>query len=166
MIICMQCGHQNEGKNPKNCESCGAVLPRMDTSSVVRVEERSDRLREFSEAIEKVRSGAWGREDFDKFIHGLYDRLVALRVGIEGIITDNEYQEYASEEVQCGLEGMNLYEAGMVEMSLYGEDGDFAHLDRGMDNIVKGNAMLNEAKRLNRAGRQALAEMWEAELMD
>ena len=45
-------------------------------------------------------------------------------------------------------------------MSYYVEDGDLSHLDLGMERIVEGNNMLNEAKRINRSGRKELEEQW------
>ena len=83
-----------------------------------------------------------------------------MRGEIEEIITQNEYGEYAAEEVEHGLNGMNLFEEGMQEMSYYVEDGDLSHLDLGMERIVEGNNMLNEAKRINRSGRKELEEQW------
>lgn len=160
LIICMQCGYQNEGKNLKKCQNCGAILPHMDTSAMVQVEEQSGRVKQFADAVEKVRSEEWGPEEFYEFLSGVYEQLGNLRGEIEEIINQNEYGEYAAEEVEHGLNGMNLFEEGMQEMSYYVEDGDLSHLDLGMEHIVEGNKMLNEAKRLNRSGRKELEEQW------
>ena len=105
LIICMQCGHQNEGHNLKNCQNCGALLPRMDTSAMVRVEEESGQVKQFSEAVEKVRSGEWDQEQFYEFLSGVFERLGNLRAEIEEIIVENKYDEYANEEVEQGLQG-------------------------------------------------------------
>ena len=160
MIICMQCGHQNEGKNLRNCENCGAILPRMDTSSMVRSEEQSGRVKQFSDAVENVRSGEWSPEEFIEFLQGIYEALSNLRGDIENLIVESEYEEHGSEEVEQGLGGMNLFEEGMEEMSLYAEDGDLMHLDMGMEKIIQGNAMINDAKRINRVSRQELEDEW------
>ena len=48
----------------------------------------------------------------------------------------------------------------MQEMSLYVEDGELSHLDTGMQLIIEGNSLLNDAKRLNRSGRKDLEEQW------
>lgn len=83
-----------------------------------------------------------------------------LRAEIEEIIVENKYDEYANEEVEQGLQGMNCFEEGMQEMSLYVEDGELSHLDTGMQLIIEGNSLLNDAKRLNRSGRKDLEEQW------
>ena len=160
LIICMQCGHQNDGHNLNNCQNCGALLPRMDTSAMVRVEEESGQVKQFSEAVEKVRSGEWDQEQFYEFLSGVFERLGNLRAEIEEIIVENKYDEYANEEVEQGLQGMNCFEEGMQEMSLYVEDGELSHLDTGMQLIIEGNSLLNDAKRLNRSGRKDLEEQW------
>lgn len=160
MIICMQCGYQNEGKNPKNCENCGALLPRMDTSSMVRMEEQSGRVKQFSDAVEHVRSGEWGAEEFLGFLQEMFDTLSTLRAEIETLIVESDYEEHGSEEVEQGLGGMNMFEEGMQEMSLYTEDGEISHLDLGMEHIIQGNAMLNDAKRINRTSRNKLEDEW------
>ncbi|MGM9997804.1 MAG: hypothetical protein ACI38Q_00140 [Candidatus Bruticola sp.] len=160
MIICMQCGEQNEGKNLRKCQNCGAILPRMDTSAMVQVEEQSGRVKQFANAVEKVRSEEWGAEDFYEFLNGVYEQLRSLREEIEEIIVQNQYGEYAPEEVEGGLEGMDCFEEGMQEMSIYVEDGDISHLDLGMEKIVEGNRRINEAKRINRSSRKELEEQW------
>lgn len=160
MIICMQCGFQNEGKEQKECSNCGALLPRMDTSAMVKVETVSGKVKQFSDAIEKVRSEEWGPEEFYEFLHGVYTDLQEKRAAVESFITENEYEEFASEEVGQGIEGMNQFEMGMEEMSLYVEDGDITHLDIGLEKIARGNEMINDAMRINRAERKRLEDEW------
>ncbi|MGM9991480.1 MAG: hypothetical protein ACI376_01340 [Candidatus Bruticola sp.] len=160
MIICMQCGYQNEGKNLKKCQNCGAILPRMDTSAMVQVEEQSGRVKQFADAVEKVRSEEWGAEDFYEFLSSVYEHLSNLRAEIEEIIAQNQYEEYAAEEISDGLAGMDCFEEGMQEMSCYVDDGDISHLDLGMERIVEGNRRINEAKRINRSSRKELEEQW------
>ena len=97
MIICMQCGYQNEGKNLRKCQNCGALLPRMDTSAMVQVEEQSGRVKQFADAVEKVRSEEWGPEEFYEFLSGVYEQLGNLRGEIEEL-----YSRSVSETLQKG----------------------------------------------------------------
>lgn len=127
---------------------------------MVKFEEQSGRIKQFADAIERVRSEEWGPDEFYEFLSGVYEKLMGLRGEIEEIITEGEYEEYASEEVEQGINGINLFEEGMQEMSYYVEDGDISHLDIGMERMVEGNALLNDAKRLNRSGRQKLEDEW------
>ncbi|MCR4783151.1 MAG: hypothetical protein K6A35_01350 [bacterium] len=161
MIICMQCGHQNEGRDLKRCQSCGAILPRLDTSAMVKVEVQSGRVKQFSDAVEKVRSGEWGPEEFwNNFLQPTYNKLSSLREEIEDMITETNYQEQSHEEVEQGLKGMDCFEAGMQEMVAYVEEGEISYLDSGMEKIIEGNNYLNDAKRINREGRKELEEQW------
>ncbi len=159
MIICMQCGFQNE-KETKNCENCGAQLPRVDTSAMIKVEKVAGRAGQFQNAVEQVKSGEWGTEEFFEFLQNIYQVLAEKRASAEQLIAETNYHEMAEEEVQQGLEGMDQFEEGMQEMSLYVEDGEISHLDIGLELIFSGNEKINDAMMINRAERRKLEEEW------
>ena len=58
--------------------------------------------------------------------------------------------------MDLGLLGLELYEAGMQELSAYLQDGDLEHLDEGLHLIREGNEKVNEAMHLNRESREDL----------
>ena len=159
MIICMQCGAQN-GKGAKVCASCGAILPRMDTSSMVTVDKIAGRFTQFRDAVERVKEGHWSSEEFLEFLQNIYALLSEKRAGTEQLIQETGYEEYADDEVSQGRDGMDQYELGMQELSLFLEDGETDHLDQGLDLIWQGNERLNDAMRINRAERKKLEDEW------
>lgn len=164
MILCVQCGHQNNDSE-RNCVECGALLPRdnygmgfSDSSSSLELE--TGRVRQFADAVEKVRSGEWSVDDFGAFIHHMYETLGNMRASIEQDLIDMGYEEFGAEEMECGIEGLDLFDAGMEEMSLYCEDEDEGHLAEGMERIVKGNEKIHEAKCKNRSERKGFEADW------
>lgn len=159
MIICMQCGAQSH-KGAKSCSSCGAILPRMDTSSMVTVDKIAGRFQQFKDAVDRVKTGQWQSEEFFDFLQNIYALLADKRSGTEQLIQETGYEEYSDDEVRQGRDGMDHYEMGMQEMSLFVEDGDTAHLDHGLDLIWQGNERINDAMRINRAERKKLEDEW------
>ncbi len=159
MIICMQCGTQNE-KGLKLCAGCGATLPRLDTTSMVTVDKVAGRFQQFRDAVDRVKAGQWATEDFFEFLQNIYTLLADKRSGTEQLIQESGYEEYADDEVRQGRDGMDHYEMGMQEMSLFVEDGELSHLDLGLDLIWQGNERLNDAMRINRAERKKLEDEW------
>ncbi|MBQ7528767.1 zinc ribbon domain-containing protein [bacterium] len=166
MIFCVQCGHQNDDSE-RSCVECGALLPRAnygmdlsDSSSSSSLELETGRVRQFADAVEKVRSGEWSVDDFGAFINHMYELLSNMRAGIEQDLIDMGYEEFGAEEMECGLEGLELFDVGMVEMSHYCEDEDEGHLAEGMESIVKGNEKIHEAKCKNRSERKGFEADW------
>lgn len=111
------------------------------------------RYNQFKRAVDNVRSEAWSPEEFNEFLVNIYEDLSAKAQEMREIIVNENYGDYAKEEVECGLAGLDLFEAGMQELSLLLEDGEFVHLDEGLSLIWEGNEKINEAMRLNREGR-------------
>lgn len=159
MIICMQCGAQND-KNAKLCVNCSASLPKMDLTAMVAVDKVAGRFQQFKDAVERVKSGTWTSEEFFEFLQNIYGLLAEKRQGTEQFIQESGYEDYSEDEVRQGRDGMDHYELGMQEMSLYIEDGDTVHLDYGLDMIWQGNERINDAMRINRIERKKLEDEW------
>lgn len=159
MIVCMQCGSQNE-KNANFCWSCNAVLPKLDTTAMITVDKVVGRFNQFKDAVERVKNGTWTSEEFFEFLQNIYATLAEKRLGTEGFIQEAGYEEYSGDEVRQGRDGMDHYELGMQEMSLFIEDGDVSHLDHGLDLIWQGNERINDAMRINRMERRKLEDEW------
>ena len=127
---------------------------------MVAVDKVAGRFQQFKDAVERVRSGQWASDDFLEFLQNIYTLLTEKRMSAEQLIQESGYEEYAEDEVRQGRDGMDHYEMGMQEMSLFLEDGEMAHLDQGLDLIWQGNERLNDAMRINRAERKKLEDEW------
>lgn len=114
------------------------------------------RYNQFKRAVDNVREGTWTAEEFHDFLVNIYETLSAKAQECREIIVAENYEELSQEEVSSGASGMDLYEAGMQEMWLFLEDGEFVHLDEGLALIWEGNEKINEAMRLNRVERDNL----------
>lgn len=114
------------------------------------------RYNQFKRAVDNVRSEAWSPEEFNEFLVNIYEDLSAKAQEMREIIATENYGEFAKDEVECGLAGLDLFESGMQELSVFLEDGEFVHLDEGLALIWEGNEKINEAMRLNREGRDNL----------
>ncbi|MBQ7567901.1 hypothetical protein IJT17_03765 [bacterium] len=114
------------------------------------------RYNQFKRAVENVKAETWTAEEFQEFLFNIYENLGAKANELREIITTENYSEYAQEEVECGLAGLNLFEAGMQEMALYLEDWEIVHLDEGLALIWEGNEKINEAMSINRKNRDDL----------
>lgn len=127
---------------------------------MVKVEKVSGRMGQFVDAVNNVKGGAWSAEEFLEFLQNMFVVLQEKRVGTEALIEESHYDEFCQEEVELGLQGMEQFEEGMQEMSLFLEDGEVAHLDVGLASINHGNELLNDAMRVNRASRRKLEDEW------
>lgn len=114
------------------------------------------RYNQFKRAVDNVRNGSWTAEEFNEFLVNIYGVLSAKAQECRDIITEENYEETDGSEVEHGVSGMDLYEAGMQEMSLFLEDGEMVHLDEGLALIWEGNEKINEAMRINRESRDNL----------
>ena len=114
------------------------------------------RYNQFKRAVDNVKAGTWTAEEFHDFLFNIYEDLSAKAQELRQIIETENYSEYAAEEVNCGVAGLELFEAGMQEMSVYLEDGEPVHLDEGLARIWEGNEKINEAMRINREKREEL----------
>ena len=114
------------------------------------------RYNQFKRAVDNVKKGNWSDGEFHEFLFNIYETLSAKANEMREIIESENYGEYAEEEVACGLAGLELFEAGMQEMSYFLEDGDTYHLDEGLAHIWEGNEKINEAMRINREKREDL----------
>ena len=114
------------------------------------------RYNQFKRAVDNVKAGTWTAEEFHEFLFNIYEDLSAKARELHEIIETEKYIEYAEKEVHCGVAGLDLFEAGMHEMSVYLEDGDITHLDGGLARIWEGNEKINEAMRINRENREEL----------
>lgn len=159
MVICMQCGAQNR-KGDKHCNSCGAAMPHFEVTPTVKVETVTGRFKLFHDAVENVKQGNLSVEDFYDFLHQQYEILLEKRNDIEASINESNYMESAGDEVSQGVQGMDHFEAGIQELSLFCEDGEFVHLESGIDLIRMGNDFINDAMRINRVSRKELEEQW------
>lgn len=117
------------------------------------MEREVGRYNQFSEAVAKTRSGEWSAEDLQAFLETSYEVLETKALECRSIIEEEEYADDSPAEVEAGLEGLDLYDAGIHEMYAYLEDGDLEHLDAGLQMMWEGNEKINEAKRLNRETR-------------
>lgn len=127
---------------------------------MVKVDKIAGRFGQIKDAVERVKAEEWEAAEFYEFLNNIYAVLSEKRVSTEQLITESDYAEFAGDEVTQGLEGMDQYEAGLQEMSLYVEDGELAHLDTGLELIWQGNEAINDAMRMNRAERRKLEEEW------
>ncbi len=114
------------------------------------------RYNQFKRAVDNVRNGSWTVEEFGEFLNNIYEDLGAKAQEMREIIVEEKYEEINGEEVSMGGSGIDLYDAGMQEMSYFLEDGEEHHLDEGLAMIWEGNEKINEAMRLNREGRDNL----------
>ncbi len=155
----MQCGGQNT-KEDKRCKSCGAIMPHYEMTPTVKVEVVTGRFKIFHDAVEAVKTGNMPVEAFYELLQNQYAILLEKRGEIETILHETNYAETAATEVSQGIQGMDHYEMGVQEMSMFCEDGEVIHLENGLDMIRMGNDMLNDAKRINRMDRKKLEEEW------
>ena len=87
------------------------------------------RYNQFKRAVDNVRNGSWTVEEFGEFLNNIYEDLGAKAQEMREIIVEEKYEEINGEEVTMGGSGIDLYDAGMQEMSYFLEDGEEHHLD-------------------------------------
>ena len=120
------------------------------------MERAVGRYNQFKRAVDNVRDGSWSIEEFNEFLVNIYESLSAKAQEVRDMLGSEEYATYQDDngaEVDNGLAGMELYEAGMQEMALFLEDGEQVHLDEGLALMWEGNEKINEAMRINRESR-------------
>lgn len=135
-------------------------MPHYDMTPTVKVEVVTGRFKLFHDTVEGVRAGTVTPEQLGEFLETQYGILQGLRADIEGIIEGTDYMAKAAEEMNQGIQGMDHFEAGVHEMWAYLEDGEFEHLEAGLDLVRIGNDFINDAKRINRVNRQKLEDDW------
>lgn len=86
----------------------------------------------------------------------LYDVLTEKAVDVRAFIQESGYRDEAPDEVESGLQGVDLYEAGMQELYQYLQDGYDDHLTEGLRLLWEGNEKINHAMFLNRESREDL----------
>lgn len=106
--------------------------------------------------MERARTGEWSAEELEAFLMHLYDLLVEKGQDCRAFIQESGYRDEAPDEVDSGLNGIDLYEAGIQEMWQYLQDGDESHLSEGLRLLWEGNEKINHAMFLNRESREDL----------
>ena len=150
MILCLRCGGQNT-PTENYCEHCGATLPKLAyTIDMAVVEKVDDRLHRFVEAAQNVQSGEITLDEFTNFMETTYNRLKRIEDEIREIPVSEEIMESFEEELDVGFQGMELFNEGMEEMMAYADDEDPSHLSAGLRLIEQGNAMIHQARTINR----------------
>lgn len=158
LIVCMNCGAQYRA-SMNVCPNCDAAMPRY-SEPFSAPEMVTSRFRQFQDAAEKVRSGAWSVQEFASFLETISAYLAEKAREILQYVQETGYYEYGQAEVDTGFSGIQDYEAGMMELYEFVHDPDPSHLDQGLGRIWEGNVKINEAMRINREERKKLEEEW------
>lgn len=159
-MLCVKCG-QNNSPGMHHCQSCHALLPKIDFASEVTMQKIFDRVDKIKDACEKVSSGGMSVGDFFQFIQTTFANLTQKAQEISEIVNGDSYASISPEEVELGFAGMELYEQGLLELMAYAEDQDSAHLQNGLEILTQGNDSINEAMRINRENRSQLEwDVW------
>lgn len=152
-MICIKCGSHNP-QGYLFCLSCNSPLPKIDeTEMMVLHEEVTDRLRSIESSGLKARRGEISLEEFSDFIVRTLNILGAKEQEISEFVEETGYREDASQELDIGFQGMNLYVEGLRTMLDFAQDGDPSHLDAGLELVKKGNDLINQAMTINRRAR-------------
>lgn len=106
--------------------------------------------------MDRTLKGEWSLEELAQFLEQIAALLLAKGEDIRLFIRETGYRQDNPVEVDSGLSGLELYEAGMEEMFRYLEDRDPAHLLRGLEQIWEGNERINQAMEINRESREDL----------
>ncbi len=163
MKVCVQCGSENEPRETV-CSTCGASLPKMhikETVETLEPDSITGRLDQFKQAAERVKNGEWKPEEFAAFLENISQVLSEISQNYIQLIEESGYYEWASNEVDLSMEGMEDYEIGISHFWAFIDDGDFSHLDEGLETMRGGNNKIIEAMKLNREFRKSLAEKLE-----
>ncbi len=158
-MFCPKCGFDNR-EGVFCCVKCGTKIPQFMQQTASEEEQPSghDRLRQFEEAVDNVRNGAWSLEQFDKFLHDINEVLTAKEREIHDIAIPEEASAEFKEELEIGFSGIALYNQGIAQMMKYVTTGEEKYLDSGISYVRKGNERILEAMRVNRENRDKLEE--------
>lgn len=110
----------------------------------------------FAKAVQSVKDGEWGQAEMQSFLQRTANYLKPKGDAIFETLETPGYREEAKDECECAENGVEHYEQGIEEMWAYTQDGNVAHLDKGLKTIKKGNDMLNKAMTINRDAYEEL----------
>ena len=103
-----------------------------------------------------MRNGEITAEEFSETLTNIAIELANKTDEIVEEVESSGYYSDASEEVEAGFKGIDLYEQGLAKMILFLGEGNSDYLDEGLELITQGNDFINEAMRLNRDARRSL----------
>lgn len=162
-MVCIKCGHENPD-NVNYCQKCNALLPKLSAGYKPPPPQKTiGRLKQFKDAVEKVKNKKWSDRDFKKFLDDISQNLTTRAGEIKDVEIPAEIKSEFEEELAIGFDGINLFEEGMKELYLYLGDHSQVSLDKGLKLIEEGNDKINEAMKINRENREKLEEMYDAE---
>lgn len=161
-MVCIKCGYKNLD-TANYCKRCNALLPKLSAGYKPPPPQKvTGRFNRFKDAIGNVKNKKWSADEFKKFLDEISKNLYSRGQEIRNVEIPSEIMSEFEEELSIGLEGINLFEGGMKELSLYLEDKKEEHLDKGLKLIEEGNNKINEAMIINRENREKLEEMYDA----
>lgn len=117
-----------------------------------------DRLRQVEVLVAEVRTGQRPPEDFASRLRDLLGAIEEQEQKIRRIEVPAEALEGLKEELGAGFRGIARFRDGLQRLLAWG--GEASVLDEGLGMVREGNAMLNEAVRLNRANRAELERLY------
>lgn len=117
-------------------------------------------LQEFEDACQRAADGEWDVETFADYIDQLAEKLAERENFIKQIEIPPEAIEEVKEELEVGFNGIALWNDGVARASQFVDDGDFNHLEEGLDLVRQGNDLLNEAMRINRENFKRVEAMY------
>ena len=160
-MLCIRCGHTN-GYGGNYCARCNAVLPKMTHVPQVETEAPvvNDRYLRIKEACDQVLYGERSPEEFATYIDEIIIALETKDQEMREIeIPDESYDDFR-EELEVGFSGVELFLEGLRTLRLYTEQPEESHLQAGLELILEGNTLINDAMRINRENRRKLEDMY------
>jgi acyl-CoA reductase-like NAD-dependent aldehyde dehydrogenase len=159
LIVCTRCGTENVG-GKRYCSSCQASLPQIVSHVPREADKVLARYNQLKEASDKVKMRQWSLQEFAGYMENIAQVLAEKEEEIREIeIPEEGYEDFA-DELEVGFNGIALYNEGISHMMLYIEDQNPEHLDYGLELVLQGNDLLNEAMKINRETRRRLEEMY------
>jgi hypothetical protein len=159
LIVCTRCGTENPA-GKRYCTSCQAALPQMVSQEMRTPDKLTARYNQLRDAADKVTDGEWTLDEYADFMEHIAQVLAEKEEEIREIeIPEEGYEDFA-EELEVGFNGIALYNEGISHMLMFVDDQNTDHLDYGLELVLQGNDLLNEAMRINRETRRKLEEMY------
>ena len=150
MLLCMRCGSLNR-PDLNYCNSCGASLPKMAYSmEMASIEKNFELYERFRDVTNGVKAGTISTDNFAVFMNKMYEILSARADEIRSIEIEEDLIEDFSEELETGMNGVDMVFEGLDIMNLYVQDKNSTNLDNGLETFRQGLEMVHKAKVVNR----------------